>query len=750
MITVSSAPTLPADTLSLYYAKDALLEDLPFLIFYGPSTTGNSTLNSSRIQAHIYSLAGFQSFSRLTIAPTSPLYTAVNHLPSDKQGDEVYRGIAVSLLSYFAGLPKAIKNSLRGSAAMCRLDGVAPAMFDETHAGDLAASMVCIEENAEIADYIVSALSTQVISWVDMDVYLPLGTIQQATLPNGKDQQPSLDDNGLPLFNYGRYSRIIDLLGSPAFLPTSKIKRAPSRPTAHSKTQILSKNQKITLRREMCELVDTENNYVCKLRNLVDSVAVRVPESNRSDLFNKLFPESLMRLRELNELFCNDVQTILDATENEAIGDIESKTTNEGFPTSSLTSGRKRDPTGIGDFAKAMLKWFPKFAGPYQDYLRASLNFPVLIAEAMADESSSMPRQLHEFGEQRLRSALIEPVQRLPRYSLFIDNIVNLLPASHLALSSLLKSKDIVTDICALDTHTTGDPRRHASIMRSLVAEWPVTFSPAGRLITAVDVSELLPPYAVGKEGMAGVLLVFPDTAVFLQKVAGNSLSARGILAEVDRPTMQSNASLSSSLGRGRGLLYLEAFDLSRSHVSESEDGRIVQLIIVGDTLSGNGLAKNDPSLSSICRKVLLLTGPYEGKATRLSEEISKARIEGRFPEFVRESGRWALRSINPTEGCLGILVALTEDTLVDGKSDIRDLCRIQVFVDGSKDIKSILRPENGINVAACISTSDTDCYRLEAEGADGSRFSDCCTTDDLIQVLHRRRESTRASIIFR
>lgn len=737
MITLLAAPpALSSSNLSLYYAKDALLDNLPILIFYGPSTTGNSTQNSSRIQAHIYSLAGFQTFPRLTVAPTSPLYVAVNHLPVEQQGDEICRGLAVSLLSYFAGLPKAMKASLRDRVAARRSNRAAPMMFDEMHAADLAAAMVELDDKLEIANYVMSALSAQVLSWVDMDIILPSGTIQRAKCSDGEDNTPLFDNDGLPLYHYGQYTSIIECLGSAAFLPTSKLQRAPSRPTAHSRSKVLSKDQKISLRREMCELVDTESSYVGKIQNLLQFIAADFRQIASSNIVNALFPESLNQVLETNERFYEDIQRVLDETENEAINDIEGNANGESDLGSPVTQGRRRDPTGTLHFAKALLRWFPKFMIPYQDYLRASTNFSNIISQSMVDQSSAIAKHLHAFGEQRLRSALIEPVQRLPRYSLLIDNMVNLLPASHPAMSSLLKARDVITEICALDMQMSGDVARSAKILRNVVADWPASFSPRGRLITAVDVLQLDPPYATSGEGTAGIILLFVDSCVLLQKTGNSSLSARGIIAEVDRPTTPTNAFLSSGLSLDKELKFSGAYDLSQLWFSESESGHLIRMTLFGGTTSSLDTSRHSQSLTN----VFLALGPYDGKAARFSEEVIKAKMESRFPEAIRDSGKWTLRSINPTQGSLGILVALLEEQPETRTDLIHGQCQMRLYVDASKTTDSTVTQTHGTEITASITTLGTGSYNLETEGIDGTCFTDTCTPENLLSVLLRRR----------
>ena len=192
-----------------------------------------------------------------------------------------------------------------------------------------------------------------------------------------------------------------------------------------------------------------------------------------------------------------------------------------------------RDVTGIAAFAKILLKWFPKFTDPYQEFMRASSTFQAVVNEHLQDTSSSFSRIITDIGEQQLRSALIEPVQRLPRYSLFIDNMVNLLPALHPGLASLLKAPDMITDICALDS--LGEYNHTISCLKNLITDWPSSFSPGGRLITAVDVRQLSPPYQTPNDGRLCVLLLFSDALILLQKVEENVFKDQAKISSMNR-----------------------------------------------------------------------------------------------------------------------------------------------------------------------------------------------------------------------
>lgn len=751
MLVLSSAlPALSPEVVSLYLCKDPLLENLPVLVFYGPSTTGNSTHNSSRIQAHVYSLAGFQTFPRLTISPTSPVYAAVNHLPVEKQGEEVCRGLAISLLSYFAALPKSLKFSLRQLAANRRSDHLAPAMFDEMHAADLAARMVRIEDAEEATKCITCALSPRGISWIDVDILLPPQTMERFQSPEGSEQKSMLGNDGLPLIHYGLYTSLINNLGLPTFLPTSKLKRAPSRPTAHSKSRTLTKDQKVLLRREMCEFLDTEERYIAKLQGLAHGAASDFrklyPDAfgnlrTNGKVVDRLFPESLHRILDINTSFYDNIQNILQTTEDGAIRDIEEIVDLGPEQRANTLEGRKRDATGTTAFAKTLLNWFPKFMSPYQDYLRASTEFPKIMNESLQDQTSIFVKQVQAFGEQRLRSMLIEPVQRLPRYSLLIDNMANLLPASHPAMNGLLKARDIITDICALDTETCVDGTRVVKCLTSFASNWPKSLSPNSRLITAVDLMELESPYAT-EEGQPTMLLLFSDTVVLLRKSHSGAMSARGILAEVDRPVLSASVAETLSSSIDSGLIFHKALRLSDLQITESVNGHRIWIA------SNNESSSILPELPNLSSKLNGFTGgfsllnTYERKAARLGEEVIKAKIEGRFPETVREGDKWTLRTISAPSDNLGVLAAVHESGHVNDRDFDKALSYIRVFIDDPRSPKSIIAESKGLDIAICITPLDHGLYRLNCESSSGNYFAEETTEENLCAVLLRIRKS--------
>ncbi|KFZ09419.1 hypothetical protein V502_08760 [Pseudogymnoascus sp. VKM F-4520 (FW-2644)] len=746
----SGLTALSATDVGLYHTTDPLLSHLPLLIFHGASTTTNATLSSSRIQIHVLSAAGFTSYPRLTVSPNSPLYEVVNELPREWQGDEVCRGLAFGLMKYFEEMPPAVKTALivQSSHARGRRPGSVPTLFGRQHAANLASSLVKVDNVAEVIADLEAGMQSQAVSHIDVDVVLPPGSI--TSLP--EIQTDEIDDEAVDstYLQYGQYAPLVRQFGEPAFIPTSKLRRAPSKPTSLNRSKSFLKNQKMSLRREMGELVDTEERYVIKVHELVNNIAdefrakarkkaVGSASPTEKDL-QKLFPPSLDKILQVNKGFLAAIQKCMDESEEEAMQDLENDQPTFSRPRYGGT-GRPKDPTGATGFAKVLLEWFPQFADCYQDYIRASQDFPQLIS-TYARQQSSFSQRVQQTGEQKLRSSIIEPVQRLPRYSLFIDNIVNYLPLTHPALHSMLKARDIITSICSLDS-PDADNSQTVKRLKLLVDKWPTCVF-KGRLISAVDFVELSPPYHATANTLAntpGVLLLFADTLIVCRKAGGSNISARGVMAEVDKPSTASMvASVTGAGGEPRSSpeLYLVSYHtLSDIRFTEGQDGRVTWM-----TLSTT-LDKQPSALPT--KRAFLLQGSYEGKASKWTDEFTKARVEGRFAEKERESDKWSLRQVNSKETGLNIYAAVFEegiDTLVEGR---KEPAPIRIVVDHERGTKGAPVGHYGVETVANVTViqgKTSAPYHLKFEGLNDRTFNDLADDSSFMSVFAKRVET--------
>ncbi|KAF2129302.1 hypothetical protein P153DRAFT_396590 [Dothidotthia symphoricarpi CBS 119687] len=728
---------LSADDLSLFYTTDELLSNSPVLIFYGPTATSTQATHS-RIQAHVFTPAGLQNFARLIISPTAAFYNAVTCLPREEQGDEICRGLAFSLFKYFVELPLEIKDAWEKRYSTLGHLPSAPQLFSESHAAILAAKMVKVENIADVIVDVRHALGEQTLSWLDLDVVLPQGSIKKFNSRESGLFDESEDE--LLQQRFGQYAPVMKLFGETAFLPTSKLRRAPSKPTALNRLQTFSRKQKETLRREMCELLDTEENYVNKLHDLVNNVAVefRKKAKNKSSsstspneqTLKGLFPPSLDNILEVNSQFLEVMRVILEETENGAIQDIE-EATDDVFIAPLRGTKDPPDVTGALAVAKTLVEWLPQFGDCYTDYMAAHGDFSQLLKTFTKDTTSSFSKRVYDTGEQRLMSLLIEPVQRLPRYNLYIDNIVKQLPARHPAIRSFLKARDIVSEICSREG-PSAQQIRVLDRLRKMVAAWPSTFNPRGRLITAIDLVELSAPYhgdLAGPSTVSGILVLFTDFVVFVRKPDVSTTTARSLLADLDNPKF------AESFDGSIELIFHQHVKLCDIVASEHSEGSILQTLSPIPSASQAGRPRSRDR-QCIGIRMFYLQGAYEGKAQKFVEELTKARVEGRFPEAERESYKWEVRSL---PGDLSFFSSVSEEIGTQSVEGRNEPAKVQVLVETANFAQPVVVGDQGIEVTIAITILGDGFFLLDTTGLNGYAARDKLTSVEFLPVLTKR-----------
>ncbi|KAF3003644.1 hypothetical protein E8E13_007954 [Curvularia kusanoi] len=727
---------LPAADLSLFHATDELLSNSPVLIFYGPTSSSAQTTNS-RIQTHVFTPAGLSSYARLIISPTASFYNAVTCLPREEQGDEICRGLAFSLYKYFVELPADVKTAWERRYSTRANMHMAPALFSEQHAAIVAAKMIKVENVEDVIVDVRHALGEQTLSWVDLDVVLPQGSIQKVdTRESAQFEEP--EDDALEQ-QYGAYAPVIRLFGESTFLPTSRLRRAPSKPSTLSRSQSFSRKQKESLRREMCELLDTEENYVSKVDDLVNNVAVdfRQKAKHRSlsstspneQTLQSLFPPSLDKILEVNSAFLEELRVILEETENGAIQDIE-QTTDDIFIAPLRNQKDPQDVTGAARVAKALVDWFPKFGDCYSDYMAAHGDFSQLLKAFTKEPASSFSKRVYETGEQRLTSLLIEPVQRLPRYNLYIDQIIKQLPVKHPAIKLFLKARDIISEICSREGSTVQQ-MKICDRLRKTIYQWPSSFRPQGRLISAIDVVELAPPYhgeLSGPGTVPGIFLLFSDFLVILHKPHGCTANARSLTADLESPRLNDSSDESE-------LIYHQHLRLCDVFTSEHAECSIVQLLSPAPRTIQIGRPPT-PDRQNIGLRMYYVQGAYEGRAQRVVEDITKAKIEGRFPEAERESYKWEVRS---RPGDLNLFSSVTEETGAAPPDGRREPAKVQVLVEASKFSQPIEVGYDGVEVVVKITMLDNGFYLMDINGPNGYVARDKLTKNEFLPVLTKR-----------
>ena len=723
-IVVSAPPTLSGE-LSLFHTTDPLLSNSPVLVFYGPAATIGAT--SSRIQVHVFTPAGYGSYARLAVSPNSPFYSAVSNLPREEQGDEVLRGLAFGLKKYFVELSEAVKKTWCAEAK-------APspsALFGDDHVAILASRMTKIENVDDVIGEIEQAFGEQRMSWLDVDIVLPSGSIKEVPKRSDSAGVEDLDESQLLAQRYGRYAELIDSFGEAAFLPTSRLKRAPSKPTAVGRSASFLRKQKENVRKELCELLDTEESYVARiteLRDLFKTLAANLNDRGQ-DRLRGIFPTTIEELAKLNSEFLTSLRTTFDATEQAALEDIESMADDQ--PT--VQQARQdfiADPQGIGAIAKSLCEWFPKFGDSYQGYLTSHGKSAQLLHSLMKGDDPEVAGRLQDAGEQKLTSLLIEPVQRLPRYNLYIDSIAKQLPVRHPAIKSLLKARDIITEICdQVDTGMQGATA--VERLRSRVSGWPEEAQVKGRLVTAADFVEIIPPYASqGCDAEHGIIVLFSDSVVFLQKRGSNSTSARTILTEIENGQAQNRPVTPHDLQ------FIRRIQLDLIECLEFQSGQDLQ-VMTSLKLDEAARPAQQPTIDTC--QVLRLEGFYERKAERLAEEITKARVEGRFDEVEREGPHWEVRASDPAADTVSLFSAVFDDSNAEHIAARSTMAPVRIIVDIDRHSQRPRANEDGFRTVIAASPQRDGSWRISFDSVDGSVGREYETVQDLVPVLRRR-----------
>lgn len=732
-VAVVTPPALSGD-LALYHTTDPLLANSPLLIFHGTAATIGAT--SSRIQVHVFTPAGLGSYARLAVSPNSLFYSAVSNLPREEQGDEVCRGIAFGLKKYFTELADGVKKTW---AAQTRTP--LAALFGDDHIAILASRMTRIENVQEVIDDLAHAFGEQRVSWIDVDVVLPPGAIKEPAKRADSGGPEQWDDAEAQKQRYGQYAALVDALGEPSFLPTSKLKRAPSKANSIGRSASFLKQQKESARKEISELFETEGNYVSRLRelqSLADNIGADLNEPGKQQL-KEIIPDVLRKIAELNSAFFEALREVLNATEENAMQDIEGMT--EGEPTAQQARlDLTEDTQGIAAIAKCLCEWFPQFSESYATYMKSQGSAAVLLRTVLRDDDGALSMALHEVGEQQITSLLIEPVQRLPRYNLYIDSISKQLPARHPALKYLMEARDMVTDICTQEAET--DNLSFTERLRMRVSGWPTDTQLTGRLVTAVDAVELLPPYkGETAAGQTLILLIFTDSIVLLERPSSGAVTARALLSELDGAHYPRQPA--TRPGTPSNLRFVRRVRLSSVELTEALEGQALQMLMYSP-MSDFAYLQSDSAVD--CQQLLLLEGAYEGKAGRLLEEITKTRVEGRFSESERESAKWDVRASHIVQDQVSLFSAVFEDSVYDHVAARHGHATTRIVLDLDKHSQRPRAGQQGIRTVIALAPQRDGTCRVSVDSVDGPGSREHVAAADVVNHICRRLNMLLAS----
>lgn len=422
------------DPPTIYYAEDAPY--LPrILIFYWPVQALGSLHTTARVRTTILSAAGFKSFAAFSVAPSSSYYSAVHKLPDEKQRDEVCRAIAFALCRYFSEVPTEVKSAITDE----NLQHGPGLKWGQSHAAQVACKMNRVINTHELIDALKPFSQDPTTPPVPAPVK-PLASIRK-TRPSYLPPDPSQQQSPFARF------------GTPSKRIPSGHGRTPSMSTA-KKAMTAAHKQNVeqleTLRFKMCEFVDTEDRYIIRVQELIDlvveqgrtakSINNKFSSSKSQKTINAMlqFPSLLDQIKDLNLAFLDDVESVLQSTEQHALAYIEQIPSRPSGVTPQL-----KDPIGIHSFAKVLLTHFPKFPVPYRSYLDLHSQISSNLDQFFRDDATSV---------QLAPSLLMEPAQRISRYGLYIDTMMPQIPPSNtMAIRTLEKARKIIAEICEME-----------------------------------------------------------------------------------------------------------------------------------------------------------------------------------------------------------------------------------------------------------------------------------------------------------
>ncbi|KAF3924039.1 hypothetical protein ABW21_db0207015 [Orbilia brochopaga] len=544
------------------------------LIFFLPYSG-----TSSRVDAHIYTACGFISYTRMTVDPSSAVYQAVNHMPVEKTESEIYRALAFALCRYFVELTVGVKGTASATAKVAR--ATKPEPFSAAHAGELAAKLVRIDDDSAISN-ILAALKTRYVPSMDIDLVLP------SISPVGD------------AYNSGKYQRLLQFMGD-VHKQDTNLKRRPSRVerTRPKSVSALPRSNPEKVAIKLQELLDTEVKYIEKLHKLLTDVVAperqiaaekaEPPEPNGSVLA-RLFPSYLDEIYQLNSKFLADLSKAMD------------------------------DDDGLEGVADVFLRHFPSFHNPYSQYIGLNPASSGLVGELMRS-GSAFSQRMAGYGEQYLKSTLMEPIQRLPRYTLIIDGVLNNITITSPVAPKLLEARDTVSKTCEMQSAPAQERAQTIARLSTLISGWPANFKPNGALVTAVDLTEVAAPYTDMSPRTNVIILVFADSIAFINRPSSSSMKAQGVLTEITMPP-----SIQHSVRREAADLHFAGCTLLKyNRYSTSDGGRAMWITLTKDLEEVYDMRE-----SAVGMKKFLPSGPWEGKANELVEEIIQAQLQSK------------------------------------------------------------------------------------------------------------------------
>ena len=472
-----------------WYAKDAVLGVVLFALAV------EKTSKYSVGRAYILTRCGGLQLEPFKVGKGTRYSSAIGHLPNNQKDCIERCALAMAMLQYFSKIPKSVLIASEKSVRYSELPSRESAVFDEMHAADIVANAETIRHKpAQIASQIDRFTTPRTVPFVGIDVVI---STMKKNANNGLDHLQELTEiMGLPKARLSEfvYPDALRCIGDDA-----------------TKEQVpILKKFSGRLKNLLIEFYQTEINYIEKLKHIVNEylIPTRRPQPNGISLpLDKstkriLFPSSLQRILFVNERFLKEAW-IAETME---------------------------------DLSLCCLKHFEYFRMPYNEFFKSRIENESILQQALKSDAfliyNDQMRKKTSFPV-GCKEILVEPIQRIPRYSLLLDSIVSRLEIGDEAIPLMRKALDIVHSIGAYGGPQTFANAYTSQMLTKTIEGFPLQILNAStELCFALDVSELnYPDEGEEKEPMS--LLLFNERLVFVRRKTHSETLAKNLIARI-------------------------------------------------------------------------------------------------------------------------------------------------------------------------------------------------------------------------
>ncbi|KAG5519304.1 hypothetical protein PMAC_001929 [Pneumocystis sp. 'macacae'] len=413
------------------------------------------------IHSHVFTCCGPLSLPLITPEDQDSLHVVVSHLPYNCRSKS-FQVIAMVILQYFIFIPSHVKKEVlrQYNMSVGNSEQHRRIAFDEMHAGDIAGHCQLLKL-LDLSSILCSMLKRRKCVSFNVDVILP-------------------DDLGsTPLFSKLRET-------SEQKPKDFSFEKTIVHNPEHDKKRISILN----------EILQTEQNYINRLRHLIldyvlplrtQAKTSKNPPLGLYDV-NRMFPLSLNDIISVNSAFLQDFM--------KAKTDLEK--------------------------ADSCVTHFSQFKKVYAKYLELSVDFESILRHNLRNPKFRDFVDTQKYKAERnisVRELIMEPVQRIPRYSLFLENIISNTHPESPALAPFQKALSIVKDIAQMKIMEAEEKSKLFRKLMGYVSGFPPELISNSRyFVTAIDAIEILPPYVNSSSKIYCTLLLFSDCLVILKK----------------------------------------------------------------------------------------------------------------------------------------------------------------------------------------------------------------------------------------